>query len=53
MASETDDADLKAKLLGQAAAYRKLAEKRAEQMGVSAAHAITRNGLRKPEPHLK
>jgi hypothetical protein len=34
MASEADDPDLKTKLMQQAAAYRKLAKRRAEQMGV-------------------
>jgi hypothetical protein len=34
MANEADDPELKEKLLAQAEAYRKLAEKRAEQMRV-------------------
>jgi len=33
MAQEADDPDLKRQLLEQAAAYRKLAEKRAAQLG--------------------
>ena len=34
MAAEADDPDLRAKLMQQSEAYRNLAEKRAEQMGV-------------------
>lgn len=35
MANEADDPGLKAKLMQQATAYRKLAKKRAEQIGVA------------------